>query len=96
MNHFSEEEMRFALFGDRNGGTDPTIAKPLRPKVSKHSSSISSKIRVTLHVSNIFEGEPEVVTFESSNLSRLVAELDAKKKFQKKYRFVEVVRVERI
>jgi len=79
MNHLSEEEMRRALFGDLNDGDDLTIAKPLRPKVSKHLSSISSKIRVTLHVTNIFEGQPEVVRFESSNLSRLVAELDAKK-----------------
>ncbi|WP_236166329.1 hypothetical protein [Pseudomonas juntendi] len=94
--HLSEEEMRRALFGDRNDSSDTTACRPAKAKSSKHSSSISSKIRVTLNVSNIYEGKVEVVTFDSSSLSRLVAEMDAKKQFQKKYRFVDVVSVERV
>ncbi|HFL7939380.1 TPA: hypothetical protein ACG5DM_002408 [Pseudomonas putida] len=94
--NLSEEEMRRALFGECSDR--PPVKAGVAPssKTKKHSSSITRKIRVTLHVSNIFEGEVTVVTFESPTLSVLAAELDAKKQFQKKYRFVDVVAVERV
>lgn len=88
----SEEEMRQALFGQVNQCSDFQSER----SATKRSASITTKIRVTLHVSNIYEGDYEVVTFESPNLSRLVVEMDAKKKYKKKYRYVEVVAVERV
>lgn len=91
----SEEEIRHALFGDSaravNGA--PEVIPPKHS--NKSSDRISSKIRVTMHVTNVFEGEYEVVVYNSTNLSALVAEMEAKKTY-KKYRYVTVVSVERV
>ncbi|EKT4563228.1 hypothetical protein QEM42_004446 [Pseudomonas putida] len=88
----SEEEMRQALFGEVDQRMD------YRPEESatKRKAAMVNKIRVTLHVTNVYEGDYEIVIFESPNLSKLVVEMDAKKKFKKKYRYVEVVAVERV
>ncbi|MCY1181013.1 hypothetical protein D9M73_214940 [compost metagenome] len=96
--YFTEEEMRRALFG----GETQVSSAIVNPKATstnptkKRVASFASKIRVTLHVTNVYEGEVEIVTFDSPSLSRLVAEMDAKRKFQKNYRYVEVVKVDRI
>ena len=49
-----------------------------------------------LHVTNGFEGDYEVVHYESSVLSALVAQMEARKKYAKKYRYVEVVSTTRM
>lgn len=96
--YFTEEEMRRALFG---GETQVSSAIVNQNSIStnpmkKRGASFASKIRVTLHVTNVYEGEVEVVTFDSPSLSRLVAEMDAKRKLQKSYRYIEVVKVDRV
>ena len=96
--YFTEEEMRRALFGGETQVSSAIVSQnstSTNPK-KKRVASFASKIRVTLHVTNVYEGEVEVVTFESPSLSRLVAEMDAKRKFQKKYRYIEVVKVDRV
>lgn len=56
-----------------------------------------SKLRVTLHVTKIFEGDVEVFVHESNTLSRLVAELEAKEGARKKkYKYIDVVSVQQI
>lgn len=89
----SEEEMRVALFG----GVVDTVSATSSPASSaiKKRSNATSKIRVTLHVGNVFEGAVEEVIYESPSLSALVAELEAKKKY-KKFRYVTVVSVMRV
>ncbi|MBN6792138.1 hypothetical protein JRG49_19240 [Pseudomonas fulva] len=90
----NEEEMRRALFGN---GVQP-LPKPEESVDRKPSLSskarVTSKIRVTLNVTNVFEGACEKVVFDSDSLSRLVAEMDAKKKYKKKYKYVDVVSIE--
>jgi hypothetical protein len=79
----SEEDIRRALFGG--------VSRPLEAKGelsapssdTKRSASISSKIRVILNVTNIFEGDCEQFVYDSSSLSTLVAIMDAKKKYKK-------------
>lgn len=88
----SEEEMRRALFGASEHSKVELSSHNL---VEERSGSVGAKICVTLHVSNIFEGDFLEVKFYSSNLSRLVAEMDAKRKYQKKYRYVEIIAVVR-
>ncbi|MCE0782287.1 MULTISPECIES: hypothetical protein [unclassified Pseudomonas] len=73
--------MRRALFGggvsSASAVTQPAGTKQKASQMSK----LTSKTRVTLSVSNVFEGATESVIFESDSLSRLAAEMDAKKKF---------------
>ncbi len=97
-NYFTEEEMRRALFGGEAPAPSKidkaTTTSTDAPK--KRTASFVSKLRVTLHVTNVYEGEVQVVTFDSPSMSRLVAEMDAKRNFQKKYRYIEVVKVDRV
>ncbi|KJZ64384.1 hypothetical protein [Pseudomonas fluorescens] len=96
----SEEEMRRALFGATNtiqistpsGHPDPTAVPKVNPerKPAASAKAVSSKLRVTLHVSNVFEGDYEVVHYDTSSLSKIVAEMDAKKTFKKKYKYITV------
>ncbi|MFG0860872.1 MULTISPECIES: hypothetical protein [Pseudomonas putida group] len=90
-----EEEMRRALFGGSS-----TIAESPKSMAQasrqKPPSGYSSKLRVELHVTNIFEGDYEVVHYESPVLSALVAEMEARKKYGKKYRYVTVISTTRI
>lgn len=90
-----EEEMRRALFGQGAQRDSDSAEKSSKPATPKRSLSISSKIKVTLHVSNVYEGDYQEVIFESSNLSSLVAEMDARKHYQKKFRYITVVTTER-
>ena len=89
----NEEEMRLALFGSIDRPV-PTLPRPASSEVKKRLN-ISSKIRVTLHIGNVFEGAVEEVIYESPSLSALVAELESKKKY-KKFRYVTVVSVTRV
>ncbi|OUM38534.1 hypothetical protein B8W72_01775 [Pseudomonas putida] len=89
----SEEEMRRALFGDaRSSERASGHAMPLN---KNRSQKMTSKIRVVLQVGNVYEGGYEEVVYESSSLSALVAEMEAKKKY-KKYKYVRVVSVVRV
>ncbi|PMX03161.1 hypothetical protein C1X59_05945 [Pseudomonas sp. FW215-R2] len=56
------------------GSRDP--AAPLQTK------AVFSKLRITLHVPNVFEGDYEIVHYDTSTLSIIVAEMDAKKTFR--------------
>jgi len=101
----TEEEMRQALFGaapilpetpaTRKTATPPvTVATPkaVSPK-RKVSKAFVPKLKVTLRVGNVFEGETEVMTYEADTLSTLQAELDAKKMARKKFKYIEVVSI---
>jgi len=90
-----EEEMRRALFGQGAQRVSIPDEKSRKFSAPKRSLSITSKIKVTLHVSNVYEGDYQEVIFESSNLSTLIAEMDARKHYQKKFRYITVVSTER-
>lgn len=91
-----EEEMRRALFGisveSQIKREKPTAKEPTKAE----SKKTASKIRVVLSVTNEFEGVCQIVVYDSDNMSRLVAEMDARKKYKKKFRYIEVVSIERI
>lgn len=105
----SEEEMREALFGPSDAtptaipapveepAIDPVIVAPQLAvsvaKPAKASRPTGRKLRVTLQVSNEYEGETFVVHYDASTLSQIVAEMDAKKSFKKKYKYITVVSV---
>lgn len=102
----SEEEMREALFGPSDATPTPLASEeppidpvPVAPeppplaKPAKVARSTGRKLRVTLEVSNEYEGETFVVHYDASTLSQIVAEMDAKKSFKKKYKYITVVSV---
>jgi len=90
----TEEQMRNALFGATPPGSLKTKQAPATSKASERARP--SKLRVTLHVSKIFEGDVEVFVYESGTLSRLVAEQEAKGAARKKYKYIDVVSVQQI
>jgi hypothetical protein len=66
-----------------------------KPNAAKSRSS-SPKVRVTLHVTKGFEGDVEVF-IESSTLSTLLAEQEAKQAAKKKkFKYIEVISVTQI
>ncbi|WP_223507742.1 hypothetical protein [Pseudomonas sp. BF-B-25] len=105
----SEEEMRKALFGS---SVDPVTTKAAAPSVDtapiqatpspasrpkKITGYHTSKLRVTLHVSKVYDGEVNVFVHDSSSLSKLVAEQEAKAAAKnKKYKYLELISVESI
>jgi hypothetical protein len=106
----SEEEMRKALFG---ASVDPVTPKATAPVVDIPSTPVAapspttrpkkttgyhtSKLRVTLHVSKVYDGEVDVFVHDSSSLSKLVAEQEAKAAAKKqKYKYLELMSVESI
>jgi len=92
---FTEEQMRDALFGGTPPSSLKTSLAPPAPKSLERPRP--SKLRVTLHVTKTFEGDVEVFVHESSTLSRLVAELEAKELARKKkYKYVDVVSIQQI
>ncbi|MEB0207339.1 hypothetical protein [Pseudomonas sp. CCC3.1] len=105
----SEEEMRKALFGATADSVPPPApssapavprsqpaANPT-PQAKKASGYHTSKLRVTLHVSKVYEGDIDVFVHDSSSLSKLVAEQEAKAAAKKKkYKYLELVSVESI
>lgn len=104
----SEEEMRKALFGASVDPVTPktapvvdTTSPPAAPspatRTKKNTGYHTSKLRVTLHVSKVYDGEVEVFFHDSSSLSKLVAEQEAKAAAKKKkYKYLELVSVETI
>ncbi|WP_425327011.1 hypothetical protein [Pseudomonas salomonii] len=98
--------MRIALFGSATplrrdeASKRPVAAQPslpiAKPGAAKRRSS-SPKLRVTLHVTKEFEGDVEVFIHESSTLSTLLAEQEAKQAAEKKkFKYIEVVSVSQI
>lgn len=98
----SEEEMRLALFGSLTD-PDPQLTPQTHANLPTSQPSLgaqsgtkrfSPKLRVTLHASKVFEGDVEVLVYEASTLSTLVAEQEAKNDAKnKKFRYFEVVSV---
>jgi hypothetical protein len=102
----TEEEMRRALFGNAEVSAPiiPAVAKESVPEVvivppaqpfakKKVAKAFTPRLRVTLRVGNVFEGETQEITHEADTLSTLLAEQEAVKAARKKFRYVEVVSV---
>lgn len=104
----TEDEMRRALFGSPEAPTpipesSPSeqasavvVGPPVDLKKTKPAKSFTPRMRVTLRVGNVFEGETQMLTHDADTLSTLQAELDATKAARKKYRYVEVVSVKAV
>ncbi len=91
----TEEQMRDALFSGLPPSSFKPRQNPAAPKASEQPRP--SKLRVTLHVTKVFEGHMDVFVYESNTLSRLVAELEAKNAARKKkYKYIDVVSVQQI
>ncbi|MCF5051550.1 hypothetical protein GIW50_08520 [Pseudomonas syringae] len=102
---WTEEEMRQALFGNAEiyapvstapleevqlGVAVVPVSKVAKKKVSK---TFTSRLVVTLRVSNEFEGRTFEIVHEADTLSTLLAEQEATKAARKKFRYVEVVSI---
>ncbi|WP_406226984.1 hypothetical protein ACI7YU_18360 [Pseudomonas siliginis] len=102
--NLNEEEMRQALFGSvtkpsKDDAQDARITSEQQhvSKPRKVASSRSPKLRVTLRVTAEFEGEPQMLTYDASTLSTLIAEQEAKAEARKqKYKYFELVSIESI
>lgn len=100
----SEEEMRRALFGAAHlpvhGPTadipDVVLLPPATFARKKVRTAFTPRLRVTLQVGNVYEGDMQPYVHEANTLSTLLAEQDAVKAARKKYRYVEVVSVKAI
>lgn len=108
MNDLTEEEMRRALFGAAEAPApthvhipDPMEAIPdvvIVPPATvarkrKVEKAFTPRLKVTLRVGNVFEGETQELVHEADTLSTLLAEQEAVKAARKKFRYVEVVSV---
>lgn len=108
MNDLTEEEMRRALFGVGEApaptvvpSADPMEAIPevvfvmpaAAPTKRKVDRAFTSRLKVTLRVGNVYEGETQEIVHEADTLSTLLAEQEAVKVARKKFRYVEVVSV---
>lgn len=102
---WTEEEMRQALFGNAEISA-PVSTAPLEEvqldvavvpvsKVAKKKvfKTFTSRLVVTLRVSNEFEGRTFEIVHEADTLSTLLAEQEATKVARKKFRYVEVVSI---
>lgn len=96
----SEEEMRAALFGTAItsvGKSDrlPESKSQLSPSPQAPSSKpLVSKLRVTLHVTKVYEGAQELFVHDVNTLSSLIAEAEAKAAAKKKkFRYFELVSI---
>jgi hypothetical protein len=102
----TEEEMRRALFGGTPSPPPNTTPPPAKavPEVvitpaskpatkKKAAKAFTPRLRVTLRVGNIFEGETQEITHEADTLSKLLAEQEATRLARKKFRYVEVISV---
>jgi hypothetical protein len=102
----TEEEMRQALFGNAEVSAPiiPAVAKesvsevvimpPAKPVAKKKvAKAFTPRLRVTLRVGNVFEGETQDITHEADTLSTLLAEQEAVKTARKKFRYVEVASI---
>lgn len=104
---WTEDEMRRALFGDaekpapaKTPSTEEvrsdavSVPEEKKPPKKRASEAFTSKLKVTLRVSNEFEGKTFELVHEANTLSTLLAEQEATKVARKKFRYVEVVSVE--
>lgn len=101
----TEEEMRQALFGNAEISApvstasveeiQPDVAAVPVSKVAKKKvpKAFTSRLLVTLRVSNEFEGRTFEIVHEADTLSTLLAEQEAIKAARKKFRYVEVLSV---
>ncbi|WP_055135008.1 hypothetical protein [Pseudomonas corrugata] len=104
----TEEEMRQALFGNApiSASLSPSYSTAVQADVSdapiskvpkkRAAKTFTPRLRVTLRVSNEFEGKTFEVVHEADTLSTLLAEQEATKVARKKYRYVEVVSVKQM
>ena len=102
---WTEEEMRQALFGNAeiSAPVSTALVEEIQPDVDAASVSkvakkkvpkaFTSRLLVTLRVSNEFEGRTLEIVHEADTLSTLLAEQEAMKAARKKFRYVEVVSV---
>lgn len=107
MTDLTEEEMRRALFGTEQApapavvpSADPLASVPdvvfVPPAAAtkrKVEKAFTPRLKVTLRVGNVFEGETEELVHEADTLSTLLAEQEAVKAARKKFRYVEVMSV---
>lgn len=103
----TEDEMRRALFGspeapapipelpprEQASAVAVAVVPPEDLKKPKPAKSFTPRMRVTLRVGNVFEGDTQMLTHDADTLSTLQAELDATKAARKKFKYVEVVSV---
>ena len=103
----TEEEMRSALFGTaeperqvpaapvREPVPEVVLMRQVAPPVAKKkvAKAFTPRLKVTLRVGNVFEGETYELIHEADTLSSLLAEQEAVKAARKKYKYVEVVSV---
>lgn len=103
----TEEEMRRALFGtaEPDSQVPPVLVQESVPEVvftkpvaapvakKKVAKAFTPRLKVTLRVGNVFEGETYELIHEADTLSSLLAEQEAVKAARKKYKYVEVVSV---
>ncbi|WP_324743251.1 hypothetical protein [Pseudomonas veronii] len=78
----SEEELQRA---------EPKAGLSRKPK----SKPLSPKLRVTLHVAKVFDGETEVFVHEANTLSTLLAEQEARRAaVKKRFKYFDLVSIE--
>lgn len=98
----SEAEMRRALFGNavpssQDHAEPHAVAKLSPAPTAARSKPLSSRLRVTLRVTKIFEGPEEVFVHDANTLSSLVAESEAKDEAKKKkFRYFELVSIQAV
>lgn len=99
-------EMRRALFGTAElesqvpavpvQETVPEVVftRPVAAPVAKKAAkAFTPRLKVTLRVGNVFEGETYELIHEAYTLSSLLAEQEAVEAARKKHKYVEVVSV---
>ncbi|WP_160108099.1 hypothetical protein [Pseudomonas izuensis] len=95
-----EDEMRRAFFGAGEPQLPVDACTPVLPDKAltrKPAKAVSPKLRVTLNVTKVFEGEIDVLIHDANTLSTLTAELEAKAKAKKlKYKYIDVVSIKSI
>ena len=69
---------------------EPPAAMAKKRKIEK---AFTPRLKVTLRVGNVFEGEAQELVHEADTLSTLLAEQEAIKAAMKKFRYVEMVSV---
>lgn len=90
MEDLTEEQMRRALFG-----TDVGSKQSVGPRSNGGQKIPRARLRVSLRVGNEFEGKMFDLVHDVNTLSTLLAEQEAIMVARKKYRFIEVVSVQK-
>lgn len=98
--NLSEEEMRRALFGSSISAPtvvdDALSVEPEKSLAAKPAprKSPSPRLRVTLRVSKEFEGAEEIISYDASTLSTLLAESEARNVAKKRrFKYIELVSI---